>query len=221
MELAELYREPRDLPLVIPVFPLARALIMPRAQLPLNIFEPRYLAMVDAAMAGERIIGMVQPALGRGKDGSGDLEPVGAAGRITTYSETPDGRYLITLTGICRFRIVEELEAGTAFRVCRVTFDPFATDLRPNLGEDAVDRKRLLELLRAFLDSRNLDADWKEVNSSSTEVLVNALSILSPYGAQEKQALLEAPDLRTRADILIALTERELGDDSEQGTTLQ
>lgn len=221
MDLAELYRDTHDLPMVIPVFPLARALILPRAQLPLNIFEPRYLAMVDAVMAGDRIIGMVQPMLGT-KTGKADgLEPVGAAGRVTAYSETPDGRYLITLTGISRFRIIEEYDSGTAFRVCRVDFAPYSSDLKPHLGEDAVDRERLIELLKAFLKSRDLDADWKEVHASSTEALVNALSILSPYGPQEKQALLEAPDLRTRADILIALTERELGEDGDQGTTLQ
>lgn len=220
MNLAERYRTPEDLPQVIPVFPLVRVLLLPRAQLPLNIFERRYLAMVDAALAGERIIGMVQPAKGDEEVDVPALAPIGAAGRITSFSETADGRYLITLTGICRFRIEAETSSGTPYRTCRIAWAPFAHDLEPNRGEGSVDRERLLELLRAYLDSRELDIDWQEVHRSTTESLVNALSILSPYGPDEKQALLEAPDLRTRAEILIALTEMALGG-GESGSALQ
>lgn len=220
MRLADRYKTPKDLPELIPVFPLVRVLLLPRAQLPLNIFEPRYLAMVDAAFAGDRIIGMVQPAKGDEEMGVPALAPIGTAGRITTFSETPEGRYLITLTGICRFRIEAETTTGTPFRTCRIAHAPFVHDLEPNRGEGSVDRERLLELLRAYFDSRELDVDWQEVHSSTTESLVNALSILSPYGPDEKQALLEAPDLHTRAEILIALTEMALGG-GESGPVLQ
>jgi uncharacterized protein len=220
MRLSDRYKKPEDLPQQIPVFPLVRVLLLPRAQLPLNIFEPRYLAMVDAALAGDRLIGMVQPAKGDEKVDVPALAPIGTAGRITAYSETADGRCLITLTGICRFRIESETTSGTPYRTCRIAYTPFVHDLEPNRGEASVDRERLLELLRAFLDSRELEVDWEEVHDSSTESLVNALSILSPYGPDEKQALLEAPDLRTRAEILIALTEMALGG-GESGNVLQ
>lgn len=205
------YRTPGDVPDEIPVFPLERVLLLPRAQLPLNIFEPRYLAMIDDCMAGGRVIGMVQPAPGA----EGDPPPLaktGTAGRITAYTEVPDNRYLVTLTGIARFVIAEETTKATPYRTCHVSYAPFASDLTPNLGEDAVDRDRLVAMLKTYLEARQLQADWNEVHSSSTEALVNALSILSPYGADEKQALLEAPDLRTRAEILIALTEMALGE---------
>ena len=209
-----------DLPDVLPIFPLAGVLLLPGGTLPLNIFEPRYLAMVDAVLAGDRIIGMVQPAKGDEEMDVPALAPIGTAGRISSFSETLDGRYLITLTGICRFRIEAETTSGTPYRTCRIACAPFVHDLEPNRGENGVDRERLLELLRAYLDSRELEVDWQEVHGSSTESLVNALSILSPYGPDEKQALLEAPDLRTRAEILIALTEMALGG-GESGNVLQ
>lgn len=205
------YRTLADLPDRIPVFPLERVLLLPRAQLPLNIFEPRYLAMIDDCMAAGRVIGMVQPEPGAAGDPPA-LARTGAAGRITAYTEAPDNRYLVTLTGIARFHIEEETTRATPYRTCRVSYAAFADDLTPHLGEEAVDRDRLVTMLRSYLDARQLQADWDEVHSSSTEALVNALSILSPYGADEKQALLEAPDLSTRAEILIALTEMALGE---------
>jgi Lon protease-like protein len=220
MSLADFYKTPADVPEVIPVFPLVRVLLLPRAQLPLNIFEPRYLAMVDAALAGDRVIGMVQPAEGHEEADVPALAPTGTVGRLVSFSETPDGRYLITLTGVCRFHIEAETTAGVPYRTCRIDCKPFAHDLEPNRGESAVDRERLLELLRAYLDARALEVDWAEVHSSTTESLVNTLSILSPYGAAEKQALLEAPDLGARAEILIALTEMALGG-GEPGSALQ
>ena len=220
MSLTELYKRPQDVPELIPVFPLVRVLLLPRAQLPLNVFEPRYLAMVDAVLAGDRVIGMVQPAEGHEEADVPELAPIGTAGRLVSFAETPDGRYLITLIGICRFKIEAETTAGTAYRTCRIACKPFAHDLEPNLGESAVDRERLLELLRAYLDARALEVDWEEVHGSTTESLVNALSILSPYGPAEKQALLEAPDLGTRAEILIALTEMALGG-GESGSAIQ
>lgn len=209
------YRSPADLPAAIPVFPLPAALLLPRAQMPLNIFEPRYLAMVDAAMAGERIIGMIQPA----GEGEAALFPIGCMGRITSYAETDDGRYMICLTGISRFRVIEEVEGHEGFRICRVTAEPFREDFEENAGAEAVDRERLLDVFRAYLDAHHLEADWDNIDRTSNETLVNALSMMSPYGPAEKQALLEASDLRTRAETLIALTEMTLAKNGEGGAS--
>jgi Lon protease-like protein len=204
------YDDPRSLAPIIPVFPLAGALLLPRGQLPLNIFEPRYVAMVDAALAGDRMIGMVQPRLGAAAPPVADLAPIGCTGRITSFAETGDGRYMITLTGIARFRIVEEVTEGTLFRCCRVTAEDFCGDFEPSAGESEVDRKRLLDTFRAYLKARDMKADWTTVDQASNETLVNALAMMSPYGPAEKQALLEAPDLKSRAETLIAITEMSL-----------
>ncbi len=212
------YRSPADLPEIIPVFPLSAALLLPRAQMPLNIFEPRYLAMVDEAMATTRIIGMIQPV---SEDGEGALFPIGCMGRITSYGETDDGRYMIGLTGIARFRILEEVEGKAGFRRCRVSSEPFLEDFQENAGAEAVDRGRLLDVFRAYLDAHRLEADWDNIGQTSNETLVNALSMMSPYGPAEKQALLEAADLRARAETLIALTEISLARQGDTAPLLQ
>jgi Lon protease-like protein len=197
----------KDVPGVIPVFPLPEALLLPRADIPLNIFEPRYLAMVDAAMAGNRVLGMVQideaaPQCSRGPG----LRTIGCAGRIVSYAETGDGRYMITLTGIARFRIVEEMrESPTPFRICRVTAEPFAVDFES--ADQLIDRNAVLRAFRAYLKAHDLDADWDSVGRASNETLVNALAMMAPFGAAEKQALLEAPDLKARAETLVAMAE--------------
>ena len=213
------YRGPIDLPETIPVFPLPGALLLPRGQMPLNIFEPRYLAMVDDALRdGHRMIGMIQPDPTQG--GTADkpkLFKVGCVGRITQLAESGDGRYLIELTGIARFNVVEELNVATLYRQCRVTFAPFADDFVPRKGEDMVDRSALLIALSDFLKANNLKADWEGIEKAPNEALVNALSMMSPYGAAEKQALLEAPDLKTRAEILVAITEIELAKKNTEG----
>jgi uncharacterized protein len=203
-----IYRSPADLPSTIPIFPLSAALLLPRGQMPLNIFEPRYLAMIDEAMAGDRIIGMIQPAA-EGEDEPA-LFPIGCMGRITSYSESDDGRYMVCLTGIARFRVVEEVEGRAGFRRCEVTAEPFLEDFQENVGAEAVDRDRLLDVFRAYLEAHSLEADWDNIGRTSNETLVNALSMMSPYGPAEKQALLEATDLRSRAETLIALTEISL-----------
>jgi hypothetical protein len=203
------YRTPSDLPRRIPVFPLAGALLLPRTELPLNIFEPRYLQMVTDAMSGSRIIGMLQPASEEAAVAPA-LYAVGCAGRITAYAETSDGRFLITLTGVCRFRIADEVSCPTPYRQVEASYEPFADDLRPGHGEGDVDRTLLLKAFGAYLRAKNLKADWKEVSSTPTEALVNSLAVISPYPPQEKQALLEATDLKTRAEVLIALTEMAL-----------
>jgi Lon protease-like protein len=206
-----IYEAPDDLPDLIPVFPLPEALLLPRGQMPLNIFEPRYMAMVDHAMAGDRIIGMVQPmTVTEDGEEARELFAVGCAGRITSYSETGDGRYMICLTGISRFRILEEVEPESGFRRCRVTAIDFPSDFVEDAGADTVDRSHLLDTFRLYLDANQLEADWDSIEKASNETLVNALSMMSPYGMAEKQALLEAPDLRTRAETLIALTEISL-----------
>ena len=213
------YRGPIDLPGVIPVFPLPGALLLPRGQMPLNIFEPRYLAMVDDALRdGHRLIGMIQPDAAHGDDlGPPSLYKIGCVGRITELAESGDGRYLIELTGISRFRIEEELTVSTSYRQCRVTYAPFADDFVARKGEDAVDRAALLDALRDFLEANDLKADWEGIEKAPNEALVNALSMMSPYGPAEKQALLEAPDLKARADILVAITEIELAKKNSEG----
>ncbi len=203
-----------DLPRALPVFPLPGALLLPRGQMPLNIFEPRYLAMIDDALGRGRVIGMIQPDLSisdeeemRRRTDAPGLCAVGCAGRITSFAETGDGRYVIALTGLARFRVLEELPALTPYRQCRVDFGPYAADLEPRRGEEAVDRARLLKTFKAYLDANKLEADWDSVQRASNEALVNALSMMAPYGPADKQALLEAEDLRKRAEVLIALTE--------------
>jgi Lon protease-like protein len=213
------YRGPIEMPGVIPVFPLPGALLLPRGQMPLNIFEPRYLAMVDDALRdGHRLIGMIQPDIAR--TGSADkplLYKIGCAGRITQLAESGDGRYLIELTGVARFRIEEELRVATSYRQCSVTYAPFADDFIARKGENAVDRPALLAALTDFLTANDLKADWEGIERAPNEALVNALSMMSPYGTAEKQALLEAPDLKTRAEVLIAITEIELAKKNTEG----
>ena len=218
------YARGNDMPAVIPVFPLAAALLLPRSEMPLNIFEPRYLAMVDAVLAGDRVIGMVQPdnTVPAGRSGPG-LFAVGCAGRLTSFAETGDGRYLITLTGISRFRILEEVTEETPFRRFRITTEPFADDFAGSLDEAAVDRTSVLRTFRAYLAAHDLDADWASVDRASNETLVNTLAMMAPFDAAEKQALLEAPDLRARAETLVALTEVTLSREggTNDGPTLQ
>ena len=213
------YRGPGELPEVIPVFPLPGALLLPRGQMPLNIFEPRYLAMVDDAFRdGHRLIGMIQPDVTHSQSNERPaLFKVGCVGRITQLAESGDGRYLIELTGVARFRIEEELKVATLYRQCRVTFAPFADDFVARKGENAVDRAALLAALTDFLKANDLKADWEGIERAPNEALVNALSMMSPYGTAEKQALLEAPDLKTRAEVLIAITEIELAKKNTEG----
>jgi hypothetical protein len=201
------YRNVADLPSVIPVFPLAGALLLPRAHLPLNIFEPRYLAMVDAAMSGKRIIGMIQPRDGATNDPAPTLVEIGCAGRITSYSETEDGRYLITLTGIARFRVAEERETQSPYRQILADYAPFAGDLMTLPKEPEIARDRLMKALKPYLAVRNLQTDWQTVKEAPAELLVNALATMCPFAPQEKQALLEARGVPERAEMIIALIE--------------
>jgi len=216
------YRSADDIPAQMIVFPLSGALLLPGGRMPLNIFEPRYVTMIDDVLRGDRMLGMVQPALDGATrdDGEPELCQVGCLGRLISFAETGDGRYLISLQGVCRYRIVEELAVRTPFRQCRVA--PFVSDLEDEQGGNHVDRPALLKAFRAYLHANDLDADWESVSRAENGMLVNALSMMAPYGAAEKQALLEAPDLKTRAETLIAITEMALARDNDDfGTSLQ
>jgi uncharacterized protein len=201
-----MYAHIGDLPDPLAVFPLTGALLLPRGVLPLNVFEPRYLAMVDAAMAGNRIIGMIQPKVHEDKEMRPPLSDVGCAGRITSYQEADDGRYLIALTGICRFRVAEELAVSTPFRQVKPDYAGFAADLAGS-DYESFPRERLMSALKSWLTQRELKADWQSLLSAPAESLVNALAMLCPFEPAERQALLEAASLPERADTLVALLE--------------
>lgn len=208
-----------DVPETLPIFPLAGALLLPGGQLPLNVFEPRYLAMFDAALAGNRLIGIVQPALTEPEAALDAQEApalcqVGCIGRVTSWAETGDGRYIVSLGGVCRFRVIDEIAGHRPYRTVRIA--PFIADLSSAQEESTVDRDGLLSAFRAYLEANKLEADWDSVKRASNLTLVNSLSMMSPFGPAEKQALLEAPDLKTRAETLVAITEillaRDFGD---------
>lgn len=227
MGITDRYRTVADMPRELGMFPLRGAILLPRASLTLNVFEPRYLALLDHALAGDRLIGVVQPAPEAGdaespRGRSFPLRSVGCAGRLFSFTESDDGRVVIALAGVARFAIAGDVAGDTPFRICQVDFAPYANDFIAGQGEDEVDRPRLLATLRNYLLASNLNADWDRINGASSERLVNTLSILSPYGAEEKQALLEAPDLKSRAEALVALAEMELAArDDGSGTSIQ
>lgn len=199
------YHKITELPDVIPVFPLPGAMLFPRWELPLNIFEPRYLNMFDDAMRGDRIIGMIQ-SLGGPRDRP-NLARVGCAGRITRYSETDDGRYLVTLSGICRFAVSRELDVTSPYRQVRAGWDAFAADLHEAPETGLPDRAELVRALRSYTAALSLQADWSAVEDAPIETLVHALAAGCPFAPAEKQALLEAVSLGDRARVLIALLE--------------
>ncbi|GAA0527241.1 hypothetical protein FHS83_002159 [Rhizomicrobium palustre] len=204
--MAFIYNTLGDLPDVLDIFPLTGVLLLPRGQLPLNVFEPRYLALVDAALAGTRLIGMIQPTQSEDKVLRPALSATGCAGRITGFRESEDGRYMITLTGVCRFRVVEEFTTDTPYRRIRPDFETYSEDLTPP-DETDFPRERLITSLKDYLANRDLKADWKSVMGAPPETLVNALAMLCPFEPAEKQALLEAPGWLERVDTLIALLE--------------
>lgn len=195
-----------DLPDTIPVFPLPGALLLPRARLPLHLFEPRYLQMFeDTLKTQSRLIGMVQPHDGPG--GKSQLHAIGCAGRITQFSETEDGRYMITLSGISRFRVQEEVTGFSPYRKANVTWNGFERDLGFVEKDKAFDRDAFLELLGRFFADQDLQTDWDSLKDAEDELLINSLSMLCPFDPEEKQALLEAPSLSTRRETLVTLIE--------------
>ena len=204
------YTEVKDLPELVPLFPLSGALLLPDGNMPLNIFEPRYLTMVEDVLRAERIIGIIQPRFDDPKiDDEQESPPlceIGCLGRLSAFQETGDGCLMINLAGICRFRIVQEKDNIKLYRTAQVAC--FADDLLDGAeAAKAVDRDGLLRTFKQFLEANEMEADWDGVREAKTETLVNTLSMMSPYGPAEKQALLEAPDLKTRAETLIAITE--------------
>ena len=227
MGVTDRYRSADDLPQTLSVFPLRGAILLPRASLTVNVFEPRYLALLDDALATDRLIGIVQPtdAAADGESPPGKdfpLRQVGCVGRITSFTEGDDGHYMITLVGVARFALEQEVKTDEPFRRLSVGFGNYSADFHSGEGEEDVDRPRLLATLRSYLEANNLSADWDGINRASNERLVNTLSILSPYGPEEKQALLEAPNLKERAEALVALAEMELASpDDGSGTSLQ
>lgn len=211
MAMNRTYRGTDDLPPVLPLFPLPCALLLPRSELPLNIFEPRYLAMVDHALRTDRMIGMIQPTEDAQADTAPPLFPVGCAGRITSFMESGDGRYLITLTGVSRFRLGEPEKDTAPFRRARVDWSSWVDDLVHRDEDDAhVDRDALFDALKNYAARHDLSVDWDSVRKAPSEALVNALSMMSPFGVGEKQALLEAKTVSARADLLVAITRFEL-----------
>ncbi|MEP0942027.1 MAG: LON peptidase substrate-binding domain-containing protein [Rhizobiaceae bacterium] len=212
------YSSLSDLPNQLPLFPLSGALLLPAANMPLNIFEPRYLAMIEDAMESHRMIGMIQPQFDADEEAENPaLCDVGCMGRITAFQEAGDGRLIVNLSGVCRFRVMQETSGVNGYRVAEVA--GFSDDLEESVeAARAVDRDGLLHTFKQFLEANDMEADWEGVSEAGTEVLVNTLAMMSPFGPAEKQALLEAPDLKTRAETLVAITEitlaREAGDTS-------
>ena len=194
-----------DLPQTLPIFPLSGVLLLPRGKLPLNIFEPRYLAMTEDAIKSDRMIGMVQPMEEGAAGDQPPVFPVGCAGRITQFAETEDRRYLITLTGICRFRIERELPLFCGYRRVVPDFSPFRPDFEPE--STRLDRARLLSALKVYLKLQQLSADWESIEGAPDERLITSLSMICPFSCREKQALLESSCLAERARVLTALLE--------------
>lgn len=196
----------QDLPDTLPIFPLPGALLLPRARLPLHLFEPRYLAMFEDCLKTQtRLIGMIQPR--ETPDGEKRLAAIGCAGRVTGFSETEDGRYMITLTGISRFRIRDEVQGFTPYRRAKVDWMPFHRDLGGDETDPEFKREPFLALLSRFFVARELGTDWSGIKGADVELLINSLSMLLPFSPEDKQALLEAPSLVTRRETLVTLME--------------
>jgi Lon protease-like protein len=207
-----------DLPEIIPVFPLPGALLLPRSRLPLHLFEPRYLAMLDDALKTPgRLIGMVQPNKVPGRDGGTGLHTIGCVGRVTQFSETEDGRYMITLTGLSRYRVLEEVEGFTPYRRTKVSWSGFERDMGPADRDPGFDRERFMNLLSRYFHARELQTDWESLKEAEDELLINSLSMLLGFEPEDKQALLEAPSLSTRRETLVTLIEYALRGGDDEG----
>ena len=194
-----------DLPWDLPIFPLTGVLLLPRAQLPLNIFEPRYLNMISDALGDGRMIGMIQPRQPDDESETPEVFPVGCSGRITQFEETADGRFVINLRGIARFKIAEELPLRDGYRRIETDWSGYHGDLTEPAEE--VDRKRLFVSLRPYFEAREIDANWDAIHDTPSERLINSLAMICPFEPLEKQALLEAPTLADRLEVLTSLVE--------------
>ena len=200
-----------QLPEIVPIFPLTGVLLLPRGKLPLNVFEPRYLAMTEDALSGNRMIGIIQPSDPLSRASVPPVYPIGCAGRITSFSETDDGRYLITLTGVCRFETVRELPIVRGYRRVDVSWERFAADLEES-GPALFDRARLVEGLRTYFKIQGISANWDAVESTPDERLVTSLAMICPFEPSEKQALLECGSLSERASMMVAIIEMSVLD---------
>ena len=196
-----------DLPDTLPLFPLTGVVLLPRGALPLNVFEPRYLRMVDDALKQDRLIGIIQPTEDPDKVLKPGLSAVGAAGRIVSFRETDDNRYLVTLTGLCRFRLTGEVASDTPYRIGACDYSSFAGDMAESDQGGDFPREQLVAALKDYLSNRDMKADWKSVMSAPPEALVNALAMMCPFDPAEKQALLEAPSFDARVTTLMAILE--------------
>ena len=213
--MASSYSDAGRLPPQLPVFPLTGVLLLPRGRLPLNIFEKRYLAMFDDALAGDRLIGMIQPSDPAPSDANPALFRVGCAGRITSFSESGDGRYLVALDGVSRFRITEELPLQRGYRRVLADWSSFTMDLTEE--ELALDRHRLIELLQAYFRQQQLSANWDAIGQAPDERLLTSLAMICPFQPSEKQALLEAGCLSDRARLMMGLLEIAIAGHGEDG----
>ncbi len=202
---------PQNLPATLPIFPLAGVLLLPRGRLPLHVFEPRYVAMVEDALLGDRLIGMIQPFDPACRDDAPVVYPIGCAGRITAFRDLEDGRYLITLTGLCRFRVDREVTGLRGYRRVEPLWDGFLEDLR-EAPQPPLDRTRLLGALPCYLEEHEIVADWETIKGAPDERLVTSLAMVCPFEPNEKQALLEAPTLGQRAELLTSLVEMAVVD---------
>lgn len=213
---------PADLPASVPLFPLTGALLLPYARRPLNIFEPRYVEMVDHALKGDRLIGLIQPrdTSEESPKGRAPLQRIGTVGRISHFEEVEEARYFVILEGLCRFELLKEMPTMTPFRRGMIAADAFASDFDREFGEEAVDRPRFLKMMRDYAEFGNFDLNWDEIEKTGTADLVNFCAMVSPYGAAEKQALLEADTLETRAETLIAMAEFEMAKGGDRASPL-
>ena len=203
---------PADLPESVPIFPLSGALLLPFAHRPLNIFEPRYVRMVDDALAGNRLIGLIQPRDDSEESprGRAPLQPVGCLGRLTHFEENGEERYFIILEGICRFDLGRELRVMTPYRQAVISAERFGQDFERGFGAEEVNRDRFIKMMRDYAEFSSIEMNWDEINKTPIGDLVNFCCMVSPYGAAEKQALLEAESLTERAETLIAMAEFEM-----------
>lgn len=195
----------------VPLLPLDSALLFARAVLPLHIFEDRYVDLVDDALSSNRLIGLIQPQKDEDESEMPKLQTVGTLGRITHFEEVGDNRYMIGLTGLCRFTLVDDtMQGNKLYRTGSIDTQPYRKDLIAGFGENDIDRDRFVNLLRSYAEFADFELDWDEINEAGLEDLINTCSMASPYAARERQALLEADSLATRAEMLMAFAEIEM-----------
>ena len=223
MKLNRTFAGPAEMPTTIPLFPLTGALLLPRRPIQLTVFEPRYLEMLDDALAGERVVGVIQPSSEEETSEPApepELYPLGCAGRIVQYAEIGDGRCFLTLMGVARFHLKAEAPSDRPYRIAVPDYSLFAEDFLEGAGEAAVDREDLIAALKRFAEVNEIKVVWSDIKKASNEALVNGLSMMSPCGPREKQALLEAKDLKSRAEMLVAITTIELARGQDAATQI-